>query len=176
MNDRTAVAVQNAAQVVERTTHVDVGNIDVPVLMRMRRLLEPRTLARRLSLPSREQSGSLQYPPNAGRTHGHNVRIQHHERQPPITFQRILQMETDDRFFLPRLQPEITGNPTIVFIDAPVALSPVVELAGPARSASGRIARRRSPSSPTSAGRNPPPGPAHRAAPTLWSELPKTFF
>ena len=29
-------------------------------------------------------------------------------------------METDDRFFLPRLQPEITGNPTIVFIDAPI--------------------------------------------------------
>src|SRR5215470_1088163 len=39
-------------------------------------------------------------------------------------------MEPNDRFFLPRLQPKITGNPTIVFIDAPVALSPVVKLAG----------------------------------------------
>src|SRR5205085_5643601 len=29
---------------------------------------------------------------------------------------------------------------------------------------------------PTSAGRNPPPGPAHRAVPTLWSELPKIFL
>src|SRR5271170_7333343 len=131
MNDRTAVAVQNAAQIVERATHIDVGNIDVPVLMRTRRLLETGPLARRLSLPPREQSGSLQHPPNAGWTDGHNVGIQHHERQPPIAFQRILQMEPDDRLFLPRLQPKITRNPTIVLIHAPVALSPVVELASP---------------------------------------------
>ena len=39
-------------------------------------------------------------------------------------------MEPDDRFLLPRLQPEITGDPTVVFVDAPVALSPVIELAG----------------------------------------------
>jgi hypothetical protein len=38
MDDRTAIAIQNAAQVVEGATHVDVRNIDVPVLMRMRRL------------------------------------------------------------------------------------------------------------------------------------------
>ena len=36
MNDRTAVAIQNAAQVIERTAHVDVGNIDVPMLVGMR--------------------------------------------------------------------------------------------------------------------------------------------
>ena len=29
-------------------------------------------------------------------------------------------MEPDDCFFLPRLQPEITGNPTVVLVDAPV--------------------------------------------------------
>jgi hypothetical protein len=39
-------------------------------------------------------------------------------------------MEIDDGFLLPRLQPEITGNPTVVLIHSPVALSPVVELAG----------------------------------------------
>src|SRR5208283_5447937 len=131
MNDRTAEAVQNAAQIIERATHIDVGNIDVPVLVGMRPLLKTGPLARRLSLPPREQSGSLQHPPNAGGTHGHNVGIQHHERQPPISFQRILQMESDDCLFLPRLPPESTVNPTIVLIHAPVALSPVVELAGP---------------------------------------------
>jgi hypothetical protein len=72
----------------------------------------------------------LQHPPHARRTDRHNVSVQHHERQPPIAFQRILQMEIDDRFFLPQLQPEIAGNPTVVLIDAPVALPPVVELAG----------------------------------------------
>jgi len=39
-------------------------------------------------------------------------------------------MELDDCFFLPQLQPEITGNPTVVLVDAPVPLPPVIELAG----------------------------------------------
>ena len=39
-------------------------------------------------------------------------------------------MEADDGFFLPRLQPEISGHPTVVLIYSPIALSPVVELAG----------------------------------------------
>src|SRR5438128_3437373 len=56
--------------------------------------------------------------------------VEHHERQPPIAFQPILQMEIDDRFFLPQLQPEIAGNPTVVLVDATVTLPPVVELAG----------------------------------------------
>jgi len=38
-------------------------------------------------------------------------------------------MEADDRFLLPRFQPEIPGNPTVVLIHSPVALAPVVELA-----------------------------------------------
>src|SRR5205807_9321166 len=43
----------------------------------------------------------------------------------------MFQVKADDGLLFPRLQPEITGNPTVVFIDAPVAASPVVELAGP---------------------------------------------
>src|SRR5215469_3048072 len=33
-------------------------------------------------------------------------------------------------FFLPQLQPELTGNPTVVRVGAPVPLPPVIELAG----------------------------------------------
>ena len=36
MHDEAAVAVQHAAQVVERAADVDVGNIDVPMLVRLR--------------------------------------------------------------------------------------------------------------------------------------------
>jgi hypothetical protein len=43
MHDRTAIPIQNAAQVIKRPTHVDVGNIDVPVLMWLRRLLKARS-------------------------------------------------------------------------------------------------------------------------------------
>jgi hypothetical protein len=47
-----------------------------------------------------------------------------------ISFQRIVLMEIDDGFFLPLLQPEIAGNPTVVLVDPAIALSPVIELAG----------------------------------------------
>ena len=42
MHNRTAVAVQHAAEVVERARDVDVGNVDMPMLMRFPRLLEAR--------------------------------------------------------------------------------------------------------------------------------------
>src|ERR1035441_8190531 len=38
-------------------------------------------------------------------------------------------MKADDGFLLPRLQPEISGHPTVVLIRPTIALSPVVELA-----------------------------------------------
>jgi len=50
MHEETAEPVQNAAQVIERTAQVDVGNVDMPVLMRLQRLLETGSLARRLAL------------------------------------------------------------------------------------------------------------------------------
>src|ERR1700676_2406086 len=43
----------------------------------------------------------------------------------------MLLMKSDDRLLLPRCDPEIPGNPTVVFIDPPVAFPPVVELASP---------------------------------------------
>src|SRR5205807_10046694 len=67
---------------------------------------------------------------DAGRAHRDNVGIQHHERQPPVAFQRILQMEADDGLLLPILQPEIAGNPAVVLVHLAVAFPPVVELAG----------------------------------------------
>jgi hypothetical protein len=49
----SAVAVQNAAQVIERPADVDVRDIDVPVLMRGQRLLKARAFLRRLAVPLR---------------------------------------------------------------------------------------------------------------------------
>jgi hypothetical protein len=40
------------------------------------------------------------------------------------------QVEINDRFHLPQLQPEIAGNPTVVLVDAPIAFPPIIELAG----------------------------------------------
>ena len=52
MYEETAEPVQNAAQVIEGAAQVDVGNVDVPVLMRLQWLLETGPLARRFALPS----------------------------------------------------------------------------------------------------------------------------
>src|SRR5208283_379134 len=130
MHHEAAVAIQYTAQVVERPGDVDVRNVDMPMLVRLRRLFEARALTRRLPLPSPQQLRLTQHPPHTGRTNGHHVGVQHHKRQPPIACQRILQMKVYDRLLFPIFQPEISGNPPVVFIYTTVALAPIVELAG----------------------------------------------
>src|SRR5205823_4365716 len=76
-----------------------------------------------------------------------------------------------DRFLLPQLQPEIPRNPAVVLVDTPVALSPLIELAGRYTQPMNEIARRRSRPSPTRAGRNSPLGPARHAAPNCRLEF-----
>ena len=61
--------------------------------MRRQRLLQTHPLLRRPAVPLRQQSRLPQHSPNAGRAHRDNVGIQHHERQPPIVFQRVLQVD-----------------------------------------------------------------------------------
>jgi len=57
-------------------------------------------------------------PSYAGRTHRHDVGVQHHEREPAVALQLVLQMEIDDGLLLPVLQPKVPGNPTVVLVDA----------------------------------------------------------
>ena len=51
MHEETAEPIQNAAQVIEGAAQVDVGNVDMPVLVRLQGLLETGLLARRFALP-----------------------------------------------------------------------------------------------------------------------------
>src|SRR5215831_13397678 len=100
------------------------------MLMHRQWLLKARALFRRLTVPLRQQSRLPQHPPDGGRTHRHNVGVQHHESQPPVALQWILQVESDDGLLLPILQPEIPGNPAVVLVHLAVPFAPVVELAG----------------------------------------------
>jgi hypothetical protein len=52
MPNRPAISIQPTVQVGERARQVDIGNIDVPVLVRRVRRFEPRLLARGLAFPS----------------------------------------------------------------------------------------------------------------------------
>jgi len=82
-----------------------------------------------VTVPLPQQPRPIQHTPHAGRTHRHDVGIQHHERQPPVAFQRILQVERKDRLPLPILQPKVPGNPAIMLVDPAVPLAPAVKLA-----------------------------------------------
>src|SRR6267143_715474 len=176
MHQETTVSIQHTAHVVERARQVDVGNIDVPVSVGLRRLLKPRPFARGLALPSRQQSRLLQHSPYARRTHRHDLCIQHHERQPPIALQGILQMKTDDGFLLPRLQPEIAGESNRGAHSLARSAVASCRTCWPQCPTTAGIVQRGSRSSPTNVRQNPRLDPAYHAAPSSWSELPKTFF
>src|SRR5207237_1033206 len=81
-----------------------------PVLMRCQRLLKARALLRRLAVALGQKSCLPQYAPDAGRTHRHDVCVEHHERQPAVALQPVLQMKADDGLLLPILQPEVAGT------------------------------------------------------------------
>jgi hypothetical protein len=49
MHEETTEPIQNAAQVIERAAQVDVGNVDMPVLMRLQRA---ESLVRAADFPS----------------------------------------------------------------------------------------------------------------------------
>ena len=61
MNQETAVAVQDAAQVVERSGNVQVGNIDMPMLVWLRRLFKAGPFLRGLPVPLPQQSRPAQH-------------------------------------------------------------------------------------------------------------------
>src|ERR1039458_8256586 len=102
----------------------------MPLLVRLRRLFKAGPFLRGLLVPLPQQTRPPQHPPHAGRTHRHDVGVQHHELQSAVAFQRILQAERNDRLLFPFLQPKIPGNPAVMLIDLAVPLSPAVELAG----------------------------------------------
>src|SRR4051812_29377675 len=97
--------------------------------MRCQRLLKARALFRWLAFPFGQESSLTQHAPYAGRTHRHDVCVEHHERQPAVALQRVLQVKANDGLLLPILQPEIAGNPAVVLVHLAVAFPPVVELA-----------------------------------------------
>src|SRR5512135_307707 len=124
-----AVAVQDAAQEEEGPADVEVGDIDVPVLVGPHRLLEARPLLGRLSPTAREFAGRLEDPVDAGGTDGHDVGVQHHISQPPIPFQGVTVLERKDGGLLPVLQPGAAREGSVVPVGGALPSAPATELA-----------------------------------------------
>jgi len=102
----------------------------MPVLMRPQRLHESRPFFGRGSALAIEASRVFEDAIRTGGTDGHDVVVEHHERQPTVAFQGMAVMVVQDRLLLPGFQPKIAGNLAVVLIGLAVAIFPVVELAG----------------------------------------------
>ncbi len=82
----TAVSIQYAAQIVERAADIDVGDVNVSVLMRFLRLMEAFSLPGRGFAPLFQHSGPFQHSIHTAGTHGYLIRIEHHICQTTIAF------------------------------------------------------------------------------------------
>ena len=135
VDDEPAVAVEDAAKEKECTADVDIRDIDVPVLMRPHWLLEALSLLGGLPASGCQLAGRLEHAIDAGGADGHDVGVEHHVGQAPISFQGVEVMEGDDRVLLPILEPEIAGDVTVVslFAEQMYSLQQIIELSNLSR-------------------------------------------
>jgi hypothetical protein len=78
VDDVAAIPVKNGTEVVEGTGNIDIGDVNVPVLMSLEGLFEAFSLAGGGRRPAFEQSGCRQDPVNAAGTDRRYVLIRHH--------------------------------------------------------------------------------------------------
>src|SRR6185437_117429 len=109
---------------------VDVGDVDVPVLVGAQGLLEARPLLRGLVVARLDRAGLAQGAVDARGAGGDDVGIEHHEGEPPVALQGVGPVELEDGRLLPRFEPPVARDQGVVFVGRSVARPPVVELAG----------------------------------------------
>jgi hypothetical protein len=107
VDHESAIAVENAAQVVKGAADVQVGDVDVPMAVSTARLMEAFAFSFVRWEGSPQPIGPLQHPVDARRADGHHVVVQHHERQSAVAFQRIVSLVIEDRLLLPVFQPMV---------------------------------------------------------------------
>src|SRR5579885_571258 len=130
VGDEPAAAVEEAAEVEEGPGDVDVGDIDVPVLVGAERLLEALALERWLAVMCLHQSGGAEDAIDARRADGDDVGVEHHEGESPVALEGMAGVELEDGLLLPGLEPPVAGHAGVVLVGRAVARRPVVELAG----------------------------------------------
>src|SRR5262249_60451909 len=81
MNDVAAATIKDAAQVVEGAGDVQVGNVHMPVLVRLERLDEALALGRGLAIVPLQQAGGAEDAVDTGGANSHHVGVKDHEGQ-----------------------------------------------------------------------------------------------
>src|SRR5262249_26597312 len=121
VDDGPAVTVEQAAQVVERSPEVEVGDVYMPVVVGLQRLLEAGAFLGRLGLVALQQSGGLEDAVDAGGATGDDVRIEHHEGQTAVALEGKAVVEGEDGLLLVVPEPVVAWNPGVVLVDLAVA-------------------------------------------------------
>jgi len=130
VDEEAAATIQEATQVVKRAGDVEVGDIDMPVLVRQQWLDKAFAFAGDLGRVAVEQAGLLEDAVDAGRTTGDDVLVEHHESQAALALQREQSMEVADGLFLLVFEPVVAWNPGIVLVGLAVAVLPGMPLGG----------------------------------------------
>jgi len=94
----------------------------MPVLVRVQRLYEARSLLRRLSVPTVQATRLRQHTVRRRWAQCHHVFVQHHERQSPIPIQRMAVEVVDDVLALPFFDPVVPRHQAVVLVHLPYRL------------------------------------------------------
>jgi len=81
-----------------------------------------------LTVPPSQHTRLSEHPIGAAGADGNDIFIEHHKGQPTVAFQWIACLVIEDGFFLPGLEPVITGHGGIMLVVATIAPLPVIEL------------------------------------------------
>ena len=127
MDNGAAASVEDGTEVIECPLQIDVGNVDMPMLVGAEWLDEARSFFGRGKGVFGEHSGLFENPIDARRTTGDDIGIDHHEGQSSISFQGMFEMELENRLSFVDGQPMIAWDPRIVLVDFSIATSPVME-------------------------------------------------
>lgn len=130
VDDESAHAIEDGDQEVERSLDIDVGDIDVPVLVSLERLHESGSLLGGGVAFVVEPPRRLENAIDRGGADGDNIVIKHHERESAISFERMFVVVVQDGLSFPVFEPEVPRDHGIVLVDLPIAVLPLVELAG----------------------------------------------
>ena len=99
--------------------------------MRLQGLFEAFSFLRGQSVPAAQKTCLLQYAMDAAGADGHDVLVEQHVREPPVTIVLVFRIVGDDGLLFPILQPVAASNPGVVPVGLAVAPTPFVVLAPP---------------------------------------------
>jgi hypothetical protein len=86
-------------------------------------------LLRRLAVPSIQQTRRGKYTVCRRGADGHDVLVEHHERQPAVALERVTVVKVEDRLALLGLNPVIPRNLGVVLVRLAISVAPREEFA-----------------------------------------------